>query len=139
MTFYLYSLMCYICTITQLIETSSFSPLRNNWSPNTIHAMQEIATKDSSHSSKFQNIDEATETMIPISGPENEGISLWVRTWGCQPSNGGIPVLFVHGGPGNSVDDYKNINEDFFDATKFFVIEVGYKLYCPVLNMSYIC
>ena len=41
--------------------------------------------------------------------------------WG---SKHGIPVLFVHGGPGNCVADYQNVNERFFDASVFFVVEV---------------
>uniref|UniRef100_A0A7S4HSU4 prolyl aminopeptidase n=1 Tax=Odontella aurita TaxID=265563 RepID=A0A7S4HSU4_9STRA len=49
------------------------------------------------------------------------GISLWYRTWGNRES--GIPVLFVHGGPGNSAADYRNMNARFFDANQYFVIE----------------
>ena len=41
--------------------------------------------------------------------------------WG---KRSGIPVLFVHGGPGNCVADYQNVNERFFDADVFFVVEV---------------
>jgi len=52
----------------------------------------------------------------------DDGISLWYQTWGNKQN--GIPVLFVHGGPGSSVADYDGINEKFFDKTKFFVIEV---------------
>ena len=49
-------------------------------------------------SSKPVPIKEAKEAMLDIGG----GISLWYRTWG---SPTGIPVIFVHGGPGNSVGD----------------------------------
>ena len=45
------------------------------------------------------------------------------RVWGTHPSQGGIPVLFVHGGPGNAVSDYGKGNADFFDYTKYYVIE----------------
>ena len=62
-------------------------------------------------------IDKAHEGMLDIGG----GISLWYRTWG-KPT--GIPALFVHGGPGNCVADYKDVNAKFFDPTVFFVIEV---------------
>ena len=41
--------------------------------------------------------------------------------WG---KRSGIPVLFVHGGPGNCVADYQNVNERFFDVGIFFVVEV---------------
>ena len=41
--------------------------------------------------------------------------------WG---KRSGIPVLFVHGGPGNCVADYQNVNERFFDANVFYVVEV---------------
>ena len=33
-------------------------------------------------------------------------------------------MLFVHGGPGNCVADYADINGEFFDAARFFVVEV---------------
>lgn len=49
------------------------------------------------------------------------GISLWYRIWG---SPDGIPVLFVHGGPGQCVADYDDVNARFFDADKFHVVEV---------------
>ena len=47
---------------------------------------------------------------------------LQYHTWGNQAN--GIPVLFVHGGPGNCVADYEGINAKFFDKDQFFVIEV---------------
>ena len=60
----------------------------------------------------------ATEAHFPI----GKGLALWYRTWGNAAN--GIPVLFVHGGPGNSVAHYKDINQTFFDVEKFFVVEV---------------
>lgn len=62
-------------------------------------------------------IEDAKEAFVNVS----EGIQLWYQTWGCMD---GIPVLFVHGGPGNCVEDYKNVNSKFFDKDKFFVVEV---------------
>jgi len=50
------------------------------------------------------------------------GMSLWYRLWGNRES--GIPVIFVHGGPGNCIADYGYGNARFFDKNKFFVIEV---------------
>lgn len=50
-----------------------------------------------------------------------DGINLWYRTWG---NSSGIPVLFVHGGPGNCVADYEGINEKFFSKEHYFVVEV---------------
>ena len=47
---------------------------------------------------------------------ENVQIELWYRTWGNKAN--GIPVLFVHGGPGNCVSDYQNINL-FINSSEF--------------------
>jgi len=63
-------------------------------------------------------IEEAQEGMLDIGG----GVSLWYRTWGNRRS--GVPVLFVHGGPGNAIEDYHNGNKKIFDRNKFFVIEM---------------
>lgn len=49
-------------------------------------------------------------------------LTIWFRTWGNRQS--GIPVLFVHGGPGNCIADYGNGNARFFDARTFWVVEV---------------
>ena len=75
------------------------------------------------------SIDQFSEAMLPIETAineeiqgENVQIELWYRTWGNKAN--GIPVLFVHGGPGNCVADYQNINSKFFDKNKFYVIEV---------------
>lgn len=62
--------------------------------------------------------DAATESFFPI---PDTCMSLFYRTWG-NPV--GIPVLFVHGGPGNDVAHYKSINAGFFAAEKYFVVEV---------------
>ena len=66
-------------------------------------------------------------TVIPISEahittlPIGDGKTLWLRTWGCAT---GTPVLFVHGGPGQCVADYNDINAKFFEASEFHVVEV---------------
>ena len=59
---------------------------------------------------------------LDVTGDAQSGvpIRMWVRTWGNRE---GIPVLFVHGGPGNCVQDYEDINSDFFDAENFYVVE----------------
>ena len=49
------------------------------------------------------------------------GLKLWYQTWGNKE---GIPVIFVHGGPGNCVADYAGVNANFFDKNKYFVVEV---------------
>ena len=67
---------------------------------------------------KIVPMKEAKESLLEV----DEGIQVWYQTWGNLES--GIPVLFVHGGPGNCVADYEGINEKFFDKTRFFVIEV---------------
>ena len=67
---------------------------------------------------KIVAMKEAKESLLEV----DEGIKVWYQTWGNLES--GIPVLFVHGGPGNCVADYEGINEKFFDKNRFFVIEV---------------
>ena len=62
-------------------------------------------------------IDQAHITTLPI----GDGKTLWLRTWGCAT---GTPVLFVHGGPGQCVADYNDINAKFFEASEFHVVEV---------------
>ena len=66
-------------------------------------------------------------SIVPISQAQparldvGDGISLWYRTWG-NPA--GTPVVFVHGGPGQCVADYNDINARFFDAEQYWVVEV---------------
>ncbi len=48
---------------------------------------------------KLRTINEAEQKFLDI----GNGMKLWYHTWG-NPD--GIPVLFVHGGPGNCVADY---------------------------------
>ena len=62
-------------------------------------------------------ISEAHITTLPI----GDGKTLWLRTWGRAT---GTPVLFVHGGPGQCVADYNDINAKFFEASEFHVVEV---------------
>ena len=62
-------------------------------------------------------IEKAAEGQLEVS----DGITLWYRVWG-NPA--GTPVLFVHGGPGQCVADYDNINGKFFDDTQYRVVEV---------------
>ena len=76
-----------------------------------------VPSPSRSHSSVIQ-IEDANEHMLDIGG----GLSLWYRTWGARAT--GIPVLFVHGGPGNAISDYGHTNANFFDAEKYFVVEV---------------
>lgn len=53
---------------------------------------------------------------------DHHNMKIWYRTWGNRHT--GVPVLFVHGGPGNAIADYYNGNKDFFDDRAFFVVEV---------------
>ena len=82
-------------------------------------------------------------TVIPISEahittlPIGDGKTLWLRTWGCAK---GTPVLFVHGGPGQCVADYNDINAKFFEASEFHVVEVdqrGTGLSTPSVRADY--
>lgn len=63
-------------------------------------------------------IQDAHEHMLDIGA----GLSLWYRTWGNRAT--GIPVQFVHGGPGNAISDYGHTNANFFRAEKYYVVEV---------------
>ena len=65
---------------------------------------------------------EAEEGTVAVGEVEGVEVRLWYRTWGSRAA--GTPVLFVHGGPGNCVADYADINGEFFDAARFFVVEV---------------
>lgn len=62
-------------------------------------------------------------------------ITLHFKTWG-NPA--GIPVLFVHGGPGNCIAGYNN--SVFFKTERYFVIEVdqrGCGLSTPSVQSDY--
>jgi proline iminopeptidase len=63
-------------------------------------------------------IEHATEHYLDIG---DGGLTIWFRTWGNKQD--GIPVLFVHGGPGNAIADYNNGNKRFFSENNFFVVE----------------
>jgi proline iminopeptidase len=63
-------------------------------------------------------IEQAQEHLLDI----GQGFKIWYRTWGNHKN--GIPILFVHGGPGNAVADYDNGNKRFFDDTKYYVVEM---------------
>lgn len=63
-------------------------------------------------------IEQGVESYFPL--PDTE-LFLYYRLWG---NPGGIPLLFVHGGPGNDVDHYKKINSKLFQPEKYYVVEV---------------
>lgn len=71
-------------------------------------------------------IEEAVEHTIDV----GNNMTIWFRTWGTHPKNYLAPdvyvpaLLFVHGGPGQAVADYKNGNKRFFDKEALFVVEV---------------
>lgn len=67
-------------------------------------------------------IEKAQEHWLDIGhGAGGGALKIWYRTWG---NKNGIPILFVHGGPGNAIADYYNGNKRFFDYTKFYVVEI---------------
>ena len=76
----------------------------------------------STNRSHIVSIDNTEEAMLDL-GISRSGhrIEMWYRTWGNRQT--GVPVVFVHGGPGNAVADYHNINSKFFDKKKFFIVE----------------
>lgn len=67
---------------------------------------------------RFVPIEQAREQYLQV----EEDIYLWYRTWGNRET--GVPVLFVHGGPGNAIADYYNGNRRFFARQDYFVVEV---------------
>ena len=70
----------------------------------------------------IRSVKEAEQFFLQVDKKENgQEVKLWCNTWG-NPQ--GIPVIFVHGGPGNCVEDYDGINADFFDKDIYFVVEV---------------
>ena len=63
-------------------------------------------------------IESAQEHLLDL----GDGLKLWFRVWGDRTA--GVPVLFVHGGPGNAIADYEMGNAHFFDYRQFYVVEV---------------
>ena len=68
---------------------------------------------------QITEIGSAVSGLLDVGG----GVRLWYRTWGNKQS--GIPVLFVHGGPGNCVADYQDVNQRFFDVDKYWVVRLA--------------
>ena len=102
------------------IQTKFISKILHHKSTLLIRRQRLVSTNmTSSSENKILAIHEAKQNLLDIG--EN-GIKLWYQTWGNRLN--GIPVLFVHGGPGNCVADYEGINEKFFDKDRFFVVEV---------------
>jgi len=63
---------------------------------------------------------DAAEIMMVEVG---EGLKLMLRVWGSRSANA-LPVIFVHGGPGCSVADYKDNNAYMFEPGRYLVVEV---------------
>ena len=66
------------------------------------------------------SVEDANEHWLDI----GNGLQIWFRTWG-RPD--GIPIVFIHGGPGNAIADYfGNSNKRFFDDANhtYFVVEI---------------
>eukprot|EP00980_Cylindrotheca_fusiformis_P009592 scaffold2123_cov96-Cylindrotheca_fusiformis.AAC.5 len=77
-----------------------------------------LFSSTTTRSSRIIPIEEAQEHYLQV----DEGVHVWYRVWGNIDS--GVPVLFVHGGPGQGVADYHNGNRRFFDAKDCYVVEV---------------
>ena len=78
--------------------------------------------------SEMQDDDDAvrTKTKHTTTNKDDVTLKIWFRTWGRMDGTG-IPILFVHGGPGNAIADYfDNGNKRFFqdDDHSYFVVEV---------------
>jgi len=82
---------------------------------------------------RYVPVEEASEQWLPLelddgeNDNEEKNLTIWFRTWGRSDGNG-IPVVFVHGGPGNAIADYfGNGNNRFFgesSSRNFFVVEI---------------
>jgi hypothetical protein len=72
-------------------------------------------------------VEHAREHYVTVD--DHNGIQIWFRTWGNRRN--GVPILFVHGGPGNAIADYNNGNREFFDFRKYFVVEVDQRYVPP--------
>ena len=85
---------------------------------------------DTTPSNNFLPSKDALVHFVPVRVFNREPVRvlrLHVRQWGLPVSAGGIPLLFVHGGPGAAVEDYAAVNEKLFGGSggaKFWVIEV---------------
>lgn len=77
------------------------------------------SSSDEKHTPMIVPIEAAHEQWVRVD--END-MKVWYRTWGNHET--GIPLLFVHGGPGNAIADYHNGNKEFFSDQYFFVVEV---------------
>jgi hypothetical protein len=72
------------------------------------------------HHSNIVPVEEAKEHWLDL----GNGLQLWFRTWGRMD---GIPIVFIHGGPGNAIADYyDNGNKRFFEDANhtYFVVEI---------------
>lgn len=92
--------------------------LINQFRLNTLNSIYITRSMMSLSGTEILGIEKANENLLDI----GENLKLWYRTWGNAKT--GIPVLFVHGGPGNCVEHYEGINAKFFDKEKFYVVEV---------------
>jgi proline iminopeptidase len=73
------------------------------------------------------DVEQAQETWLDIQDEDSgHKYQIWFRTWGRMDGTG-IPIVFIHGGPGNAIADYfGNSNKRFFadDAHSFYVVEI---------------
>lgn len=117
--------MCFISLGTWILSTKQFnytqqsSSNNNDWNlsnnNNTNYNNYKPMIED-----HIISIENAIEKYIIVDVVNN--ISIWYRVWG--NINHGIPLLFVHGGPGNAVSDYHNGNKRFFNTNIFCIYEV---------------
>jgi len=97
-------------------DTSSLVATPADWSRSVAGPVTDCGSNDDAM--PILDIEQAIEGRLQI----GNGLSLWYRTWGNKRT--GIPVLFVHGGPGNAISDYGHSNKKFFDAQTYYVVEV---------------
>lgn len=72
-------------------------------------------------SSDSTSLEHAREFYLPLD-PLRPELQLHYRIWGRPLTTNSLTVLFVHGGPGQSIADYEN--NEFFDKDVFTVVEV---------------
>lgn len=106
------------CLLVGLVLVFGYYVSFHYWQPHNNKHHQQQHLNDHQHAVQVYPIEEATEYLLDV----GDGKQIWFRTWGCPEE--GVPLLFVHGGPGQAVADYHDGNKRFFDPSRFYVVEV---------------
>lgn len=112
--------LLFLLLSTHSISTAFVSPHTCNISPGLQQQSYDYDDEENEKATPIIPIENAQEGRLWIDNVDGVDITMWYQTWGNRE---GIPVLFVHGGPGQCVADYENINGVFFDKDTYFVVE----------------